>query len=115
LDGIVEGAAAVGVKISRDELIAYNGILELGDYWWPTELKKIKDEPAPKEVREACSSFIATGAWTKDGNVVLGHNTMQSYADVLPQVIQDIVPAKGHRIFWQTTAGWIHSGTDFFL
>ena len=115
LDGIVEGAGAAGVKISRDELIAYNGILELSDYWWPQELKKIKDEPAPKEVRESCSSFVATGSWTKDGNIVLGHNTMQSYVDVLPCVVADIAPSQGHRILWQTQPGWIHSGTDFFI
>src|SRR5438477_12943703 len=40
---------------------------------------------------------------------------MQDYGDILPQIIQDILPAKGHRILWQTTAGWIHSGTDFFI
>jgi hypothetical protein len=115
LDGIAEGAAAAGVKTSREELIAYNGILELSDYWWPQELKKIKDEPVPKEVRESCSSFVATGTWTKDGNIVLGHNTMQSYVDVLPCVIEDIAPSRGHHILWQTQPGWIHSGTDFFI
>ena len=114
LEGMVAGAQAAGTSVSRDELIAYNGIIELNDYWWPTELKKIKEGPAPP-VREACSSFIATGTWTKDGNFVLGHNTMQSYGDVFPNVIEDIVPARGHRIFWQTSPGWIHSGTDFFL
>ncbi len=115
LDGIAEGARAAGVTVSRDELIAYNGILELSDYWWPTELKKIKDEPVPSPVRQSCSSFIATGNYTADGNVVLGHNTMQGYADVLPDVVQDIAPAHGHRILWQTSPGWIHSGTDFFI
>ncbi len=115
LDGIAEGAKAAAVQTSREELIAYNGILELSDYWWPLELKKIKDAPVVPEARQSCSSFIATGSWTKDGNVVLGHNTMQSYVDVLPGVIQDIVPAKGHRILWQTEPGWIHSGTDFFI
>jgi hypothetical protein len=114
LEGISEGAGAAGVQVTRDELISYNGIIELSGYWWPTELKKIKDAPKP-EVRESCSSFIATGTWTKDGNVVLGHNTMQSYAEVLPVVIQDIKPAHGHRILWQTSPGWIHSGTDFFI
>jgi hypothetical protein len=114
LEGIAAGAQAAGVNVSRDELIAYNGFIELSGYWWPTELKKIKEGPAPP-VREACSSFIAIGSWTKDGNFVLGHNTMQNYGDVFPNVIQDIVPASGHRIFWQTTPGWIHSGTDFFL
>jgi hypothetical protein len=115
LEGICEGAQAAGVQVSRDELIAYNGILELIDYWWPQELKKIKDAPPSTDVRQSCSSFIATGRWTADGNIVLGHNTMQSYGDVLPNVIEDIVPAHGHRILWQTSPGWIHSGTDFFI
>ena len=35
--------------------------------------------------------------------------------DPFPNVIEDIVPAHGHRIFWQTSPGWIHSGTDFFI
>jgi Phospholipase B len=114
LGGIAEGATAAGVKVSPDEITAYNGIIELSGYWWPTELKKIQDAPAPP-VRQSCSSFIATGSWTKDGNVVLGHNTMMGYADVPPNVVADIVPAHGHHILWQTCAGWIHSGTDFFL
>jgi hypothetical protein len=115
LDGIAEGARAAGFSASRGELIAYNGIFELQGYWWPMELKKIKDQPVTGAARQSCSSFIATGSWTKGGNVVLGHNTMQGYAEALPRVAQDIAPAKGHRILWQTTAGWIHSGTDFFI
>jgi hypothetical protein len=115
LDGIAEGARAAGFKISRDDVIAYNGSIELSDYWWPMELRKIKDAPVTPTARQSCSSFIATGSQTKDGNVVLGHNTMQSYADALPFVIEDIQPSHGHRILWQTIAGWIHSGTDFFI
>src|SRR5438132_758571 len=115
IDGMVEGARARGVSTSRAELVAYNGTLELAGYWWPMELKKIKDAPVPARAPQSCSSFIATGSFTKDGNVVLGHNTMQNYADVLPSVIQDIKPAHGHRILWQTQPGWIHSGTDFFI
>ena len=90
LDGIAEGARAAGVNISRNDVIAYNGIIELSDYWWPTELRKMKDAPVTPTVRQSCSSFIATGSHTKDGNVVLGHNTMQGYADALPRVIQEI-------------------------
>jgi hypothetical protein len=114
MDGIAEGARAAGVNVSRDDIIAYNGIIELSGYWWPLESKKIKDSPA-HAVKESCSSFIVTGSWSRDGNVVLGHNTMSGYADVPPNVIADIVPEKGHRILWQTCAGWIHSGTDFFI
>lgn len=114
LDGIAEGMTMAGKPCTREELITYNGIIELSGYWWPTELKKIKDAPPPS-VRESCSSFIATGSFTRDGNIVLGHNTMMDYNDVFPNVIADIVPTHGKRILWQTEPGWIHSGTDFFI
>ncbi len=117
IDGTAAGLHAAGHFITREDLIAYNGWIELSSYWWPGELKKIKDNPAETlvAVHESCSSFIATGTATADGNIVLGHNTMQCYADVLPRVIEDIAPAHGHRILWQTNPGWIHSGTDFFI
>jgi hypothetical protein len=114
LDGIAAGARAGGVQITRDEMITYNGMFELAGYWWPVESKKFKEGPAAP-LKESCSSFIATGSWTKDGNVVLGHNTMTTYADVPFNVVADIVPEHGHRILWQTCPGWIHSGTDFFV
>jgi hypothetical protein len=114
LEGIAEGTKAAGGDATLNDIVAYNGIIELAEYWWPGELKKIKDGPAPP-VKDGCSSFVATGSWTKDGNIVLGHNTMSGYTDAFPNVIEDIVPAKGHRILWQTVAGWIHSGTDFFI
>lgn len=114
LEGMAEGMGAAGHPTSREELIAYNGIIELSGYWWPLELKKLKEGPAPA-VRQSCSSFIATGRMTRDGNVVLAHNTMMAYYDVFPNVIADIVPARGHRILWQTVPGWIHSGMDFFI
>ena len=114
LDGIAEGLQAAGVPSSRAEIIAYNAYLELGWYWWPQELKKIKDGKA-KLGRQSCSSFIATGSMTADGGVVLGHNTMDGYHMAPANVILDIVPEKGHRIFMQASPGWIHSGTDFFI
>jgi hypothetical protein len=114
LDGIVEGLKATGVSASRNEIIAYNGYFELAYYWWPQEIKKIK-EGTDKPNKESCSAFIATGSMTSGGGIVLGHNTMGSYWSTLPNVIIDIVPDKGHRIMMQTYPGWIHSGTDFFI
>ena len=52
---------------------------------------------------------------TKDGGIVLGHNTMDDYVEALANVVIDIKPAAGHRILMQTQPGWIHSGTDFFI
>ncbi|HVV70968.1 MAG TPA: C45 family autoproteolytic acyltransferase/hydrolase [Verrucomicrobiae bacterium] len=117
IDGMVAGLRAAGHFVSRDDLIAYNAWYELLWYWWPGELRKLKENPAESlvAVHESCSSFIATGSSTADGNVVLGHNSMQSYCDVLPRVIENIKPSHGHQILWQTYPGWIHSGTDFFI
>jgi hypothetical protein len=114
MDGIAEGMGAAGHPTTRDELVAYNGIIELSGYCWPTELKKIKESGGPP-LRQSCSAFIATGTLTRDGNIVLGHNTMMEYYGASPNVIADIRPASGHRILWQTQPGWIHSGTDFFV
>lgn len=114
IDGMVEGLQVAGVSTSREELITLNGIIELSDYWWPKEKEKLKKE-SKQEAREACSAFIATGDMTKDGGVVLGHNTMGGYVDPFANLILDIRPAKGHHILMQTTPGWIHSGTDFFI
>lgn len=114
LEGIASGVRAAGMECSKESLMAYNGLFELGGYWWPIESKKWREGPAPA-VKESCSSFIAVGSMTRDGNVVIGHNTMTGYGDVLPNIVMDLVPSHGHRIFWQTLPGWIHSGTDFFM
>ncbi|HVY69804.1 MAG TPA: C45 family peptidase, partial [Verrucomicrobiae bacterium] len=114
LQGIAEGARAHGVETSLDEIVAYNAIIDLAGYWWPDEKKKW-DYSSPTPPKDACSSFIAVGSATADGGVVLGHNTMSGYTDTLYYVIEDILPAKGHRILMQTQPGWVHSGTDFFI
>ena len=114
IDGIAEGMGAVRVSTTRDELVAFNGWMDLLWYWWPT----VKDSVAPNTptpLKESCSAFIATGSMTSDGKIVLGHNTWFDYFFPVCNVVVDIVPAKGHRMFMQTAAGLIHSGTDFFV
>ncbi len=114
INGIMEGMKAAGVSTSRDELVCYNGWIELIDYWWPTVKDSIcPNSPNPK--KESCSSFIATGDMTSDGGIVLGHNTWTDYWVPLCNIVIDIQPKKGHRILMQTTPGFIHSGTDFFV
>jgi hypothetical protein len=114
IEGIAEGLRAAGESVSPDELIAYNGIIELSSYWWPKEKEKLEKE-SPSPAKKACSAFIATGSMTADRGIVLGHNTMGGYAESACNVILDIQPAKGHRILMQGVPGWIHSGTDFFI
>ncbi len=114
MEGIVEGMRAAGEITTRDEIIAYNGSTEFMGYWWPQVKDSISpNSPDPK--KESCSSFIATGDMTADGGIVLGHNTMSSFYYPECNIILDILPDKGHRIFMQSVAGLIHSETDFFV
>jgi len=114
IKGIDEGMKAAGDTISLDELVAYNGYIELMSYWFPSVKDSLKiNSPDPK--KESCSSFIATGSMTKDGGIVLGHNTMDDYWIPPCNIILDIVPEHGHHIMMQSNAGFIHSGTDFFI
>ena len=114
IDGIVEGMNAVGDSTSRDEIVTLNGYMELMWYWWP----KVKDTisiNSPDPIKQSCSSFIATGNMTTDGGIVLGHNTMNDYYNPFVNIIFDILPDQGHQILMQSCAGFIHSGTDFFV
>ena len=115
LHGMVEGLHAAGVKASYDDLVTYNAEIELESYWWPLVRDKLGGMDFVKEPRESCSSFIATGQMTRDGGVVLGHNTMSDFLEAIFNVVIDIQPSTGHRILMQTQPGWIHSGTDFFV
>ena len=114
IEGLAAGLAAAGVPTSPAEMVAYNAITELQGYWWPEVKDKIGSR-APEDPKVACSSFIATGSWTKGGGVVLGHNTMTSYTTADCNVVLEIVPRRGHRILMQGSPGWVHSGTDFFV
>ena len=114
IDGIVGGMRAAGVETTRNEMIAYNAQLEFEDYWWPLEKKRLADAKTEPNI-ERCSAFIATGSWTSNGQVVMGHNTMFDYIEAVANVIIDIEPTKGRRIIMQTQPGFIHSGTDFFV
>lgn len=114
IDGIVEGLKTAGITSSRDEMVAYNGNIELMGYWWPTVKDKISPN-SPESAKQGCSSFIATGSMSTDGGIVLGHNTHSGYYYPLCNLIMDIIPDKGYHIFWQSQPGLIHSGTDFFV
>jgi hypothetical protein len=63
-----------------------------------------------------CSGFIATGSYTADGKIAIGHNNWTDYIfGERWNVIADIVPAKGNRLFMDMMPGLIHSGDDFVV
>jgi hypothetical protein len=116
LQGIADGMSAAGFPMTFSEIVTYNAQMELESYWWPVAEKKMTDDnDVVKKPKQSCSSFIATGRMTKDGGIVLGHNTMSDYIDAVANVIIDLKPERGHRILMQTQPGFIHSGTDFFI
>ncbi|HWC97793.1 MAG TPA: C45 family peptidase [Candidatus Sulfopaludibacter sp.] len=115
LNGIVEGLAARNVKMDIWDVVALNAWLELPYYdkWYDKNHGRPTSNPA---VAEHCSAFAATGSYTKDGRVVIGHNNWTSYSSGERwNIVFDIVPAKGNRIVMDGMPGLIHSGDDFGL
>ena len=86
IDGMVEGLKTAGVSTTLDEMVSLNGFSELFWYLLPL-LKDSIGVNTPDPVKESCSSFIATGTMTKDGGIVLGHNTHDEYYNPLSNVI----------------------------
>jgi len=113
LDGIVAGLAARGVKADRWDIVALNSIEEIPGYYVPW-LNKRQGKPPVGKAPGNCSAFIATGAWTKDQRIVVGHNAWTSYiTGERWNIVFDIAPAKGHRILMDGLPGIITSSDDF--
>ncbi|GAG42013.1 unnamed protein product, partial [marine sediment metagenome] len=59
---------------------------------------------------------IATGEYTEDGKIVMAHNSFNEFEmGQFANVILDIQPDKGHRMFMQAMPGYIDSMADFFV
>jgi len=117
MEGIAEGINSAGGNTNVDEILAWNNYFTLLDSWYSTFSED--GVPAKKSeggARDRCSAFIATGSYTKDGKIVVAHNSFSNFIDgQYMNYVLDITPDKGHRILMQTCAGWIWSGTDFFI
>ena len=113
LDGIVEGLNAKNVVADRWDIVALNAIEELPGYYVPW-LDKREGRPATGKAPGNCSAFIATGDWTADHHIVIGHNAWTDYiTGARWNVIFDIQPARGHRILMDGLPGLIASDDDF--
>ena len=131
MKGIADGAAKAGAKIDGRpvdllDVVTLNSSIDL-DYvrqalrTTPHPLTgrsflTSEDEAKIPERAHKCSSFVATGSATKDGRPVFGQIFMWAgYTGVHFNVLADVVPAKGHRLVYQTYPGGLHSGTDFYM
>jgi len=115
LTGIVEGLKAGGVAMDVDDLVALNAFEELPEYYVPWLNKREHVAGAPRLTSPGnCSSFIATGSYTSDGQIVIAHNNWTSYLTGSRWVIVfDIVPEHGNRILMDGFPGVITSDDDF--
>ncbi|HOO32172.1 MAG TPA: C45 family autoproteolytic acyltransferase/hydrolase [Thermotogota bacterium] len=115
MQGIAAGASYAGVSYTWEEIMAWNGYEELMDYWWPTELEETYGKIHPG-ADDHCSAFMAVGSPTDGGKIVMAHNSFNNFEwGQFANVILDIVPETGYRMFMQSQAGYIHSMSDFFV
>jgi Phospholipase B len=113
IDAIVEGLSARGVKADRWDLVALNAIMELPYYYVPWLDKREGKRPATHAPGN-CSAFVATGSFTRDGKIVMGHNNWTGYiVGTRWNIIFDLVPERGHRLLMDGMPGVITSDDDF--
>lgn len=115
MKGIAGGATEAGTEITWEDVLTWNGWEELVGYWWPNEMSDWYNHHVLLD-NDHCSAFIATGSYTRDGKVVMAHNSWDafSHGQYLNEIL-DIQPAEGHRMFMQSAPGFICSFTDFFV
>jgi hypothetical protein len=114
IKGIAEGLHAKGFKYDTLDLTALNANIELSLYYVPTLMNKAKPGSGDNKAPGNCSAFIATGSFTKDHKIVMGHNNWIDY--IIGErwnVIADIKPQNGNHILMDCAPGFIHSGDDF--
>jgi hypothetical protein len=114
LGGIVAGLKARGKQYDVYDLVVLNGNIELAQYYVPYLANKAKPGSSDNKAPGNCSGFIATGSYTSDGKIAMGHNNWVDYiVGERWNIIADIVPAKGNRLMMDMMPGFIHSGDDF--
>ncbi len=114
LEGMQQGLAARGSKLDTLDLVTMNAFMEFPYYYDDARKEQAKGVGTPSEPPEHCSAFIATGRYTKDGRLVMGHNNWSDYLSGSRwDVIFDIMPASGHHLIMDGVPGLIHSGDDF--
>jgi hypothetical protein len=113
IDGIVAGLKAKGVNADRWDVLALNANQELPYYYVPWLDKKEGKSPTTHAPGN-CSAFIATGSFTKDGRIVMGHNAWTNYVvGARWNIIFDLKPEQGQRILMDGLPGVIVSDDDF--
>jgi Phospholipase B len=118
MEGLAAGYTKAGVATTLDDIIGWNAYMELTGYWWPGAMQQYASSAPSGGVlaKSHCSAFIATGAATRTGEIVIGHETFTEFWNgQYSNLILDITPDKGYRMVMQSSPGWIASMTDFWI
>jgi hypothetical protein len=116
ITGIVEGLKARGKQYDVYDLVALNGNIELSQYYVPMLAEKEHPGAGNNKAPGNCSGFVATGSYTADGKIAIGHNNWTDYmGGERWNVIADIVPQNGNHFIMDCMPGLIHSGDDFVV
>lgn len=116
ITGIMEGMKAKGKHYDIDDLVVLNANIELAQYYVPMLENKKHPGSANNKAPGNCSGFIATGSFTADGQIAIGHNNWTDYmGGERWNVIADIVPQTGNHLIMDCMPGLIHSGDDFVV
>ena len=133
MQGIADGATATGAQFAGHpvdllDIIAINTTTEMESIdiamsatptgmegLRPTEIMPPQIRPAHRQ-GEHCGAFVANGAATRDGKIVIGHITTD---DLLPacyfNIWLDLQPTTGHHFAMQTVPGGIFSSMDYSI
>jgi hypothetical protein len=113
IDGIVAGLAGRAIVADRWDLVALNAIEELPYYYVPW-LDRREGKTPTSHAPGNCSAFVATGSYTRDGRIVMGHNNWTNYVfGARWNVVFDLTPDSGARILMDGLPGVIVSDDDF--
>ncbi len=113
IDGIVAGVRSKGVTLDRWDIVALNALEELPSYYVPW-LDKQQGKPPSTKAPGNCSAFVATGSYTADHRIVIGHNAWTNYiTGERWNIVFDLKPEHGFRIIMDGLPGVIASDDDF--
>ena len=116
ITGITEGLNAKGKSFDIYDIVALNGNIELSQYYVPWLADQKTPGAGNNKAPGNCSGFIATGSYTADGKIAIGHNNWVDYmGGERWNVIADIVPQTGNHLIMDCMPGLIHSGDDFVV
>lgn len=116
IEGIVDGITDAGKRtIDTVDIVGLNGFFDTVSYH--QSLKRGKAEAKETFTPPHCSAFVATGEYTRRGEVIMAHNTWFPYifAHRGFNTLMDIKPTRGKRVLMQSMPGMIFSGSDWYV